>query len=125
MDDGEGADVVPIHPGRDLVDEDAPVSADPQGRWCLHRRVSLDTVAHKVVCKECDREVDAFEVLRKLANDWQRYATHRKEAERRANAAQARLDETLRLERNARARVGRLDPEVKLPERPWGDASGR
>lgn len=116
------ASVVPIHPDRDLGDDDAPVQAADQSP-CAHRKVKLDQDAHRVICRECDQEVDPFAFLLRLASDWERYARHRREAERRANAAHARLDEILRLERNARSRLKRIDPDARPPAVPWGHRS--
>jgi hypothetical protein len=119
------AEVVSIHPDRDLEDEDAPVDTKPRGGACLHRLIRLDVEAHRVYCRECDREVDPFAFLKGLAADWERYARHRKESKRRAEAAHERLREILRLEQNARARLRRLDPaeEKKAPPRPWGEGT--
>lgn len=118
----ELAPVVPIHPDRDLVDDDTPVQADRKSH-CVHRKVRLDQDAHRVFCRECDAEVDPFAFLLRLAGDGDRYTRHRKEAHRRAVAAQTRLEEVLRLERNARSRLKRLDPAVRPPEVPWGEKS--
>lgn len=123
MTDDGAAEVVWLHPGRDLGDEEAPVSTAPKEGGCLHRNVKLDRDAHRVFCRACDAEVDPFAVLLRLASDWERYAAHRKEARRRAVAASERLTEILRLERNARARLGRLDPDVEPPPVPWGERS--
>lgn len=120
------ADVVRLHPERDLGDEDAPVRTKPrESGHCPHRRVSLDHELHRVICRDCDKEVDPFKYLQRLAHDWERYAMHRKEAKRRADAAHERLVELLRLESNARARLKRIDPEAArtAPRRPWGHGS--
>lgn len=120
------AEVVRLHPERDLGDEDAPVATQPrEGGYCRHARVTLNSELHRVTCRDCEREVDAFAYLQRLASDWERYATHRKEAQRRATEAHERLKELLRLEQNARARLKRLDPEAeaKAPQRPWGHGS--
>jgi hypothetical protein len=120
------ADVVRLHPERDLTDEDAPVTTRPRDPgYCPHRRIALDHELHRVVCRDCDKEVDPFKYLARLASDWERYATHRKEAKRRADEAHERLVELLRLEDNARARLSRLDPVAakKALRRPWGHGS--
>lgn len=119
------AEVVAIHPDRDLEDEDAPLDTKPRGPACLHRRIRLDTEAHRAYCRECDREIDPFAFLKGLAGDWERYMRFRKEAERRARAAEARLQELLRLERNARARLKKIDPDAERtsPQRPWGEGT--
>jgi hypothetical protein len=120
------ADVVRLYPERDLTDDDAPVATKPrEPGYCRHARIALDRELHRVICRDCDREVDPFKYLQTLASEWERYATHRKEAKRRADEAHERLQELLRLEQNARARLKRLDPEAekKAPQRPWGAGS--
>lgn len=120
------AEVVRLHPERDLTDEDAPVASAERPPYCSHRQGAiLNREAHKVLCKECGRELDAFAQLEKIAGEWERYATFRKEAKRRADEAHARLTELLRLETNARARLKRIDPDAEkaAPQRPWGNGS--
>lgn len=115
------ATIVRLHPERDLTAEDAPVTrVATTGRYCPHLHVRLDTTAHKVYCNGCDLEVDPFAFLLKLAGDWQRWSVYQKECQRRGKEARERLDEVLRLERNARARLKRVDPKAKQPEVPWG-----
>lgn len=119
-------DVVILHPWLDLSDEESPLQfarTPRQSRYCAHRKVKLDRELNRVLCRECDAEIDPFKFLLRLTGDWSYWVDAREAAHKRAVAAQARLDETLRLERNARARVKRLDPSVKLPVVPWGEAT--
>ena len=103
------ADVVRLHPDRDLQDDDAALHRRHQSLDCRHRRATIDDDAHKLFCRDCDREIDPIRFLTDLMGRWEIHVRHRKEAARRANEAQTRLDEILRLERNARARLGKLD----------------
>ena len=116
------ADVVRLHPDRDLEDDDATLHRRRQSRDCRHRRATIHDDAHKLFCRDCDRELDPIRFLGELMGYWEHHVRHRKEAHRRMVEAQTRLDEILRLERNARARLGRLDPEAakEAPEKPWG-----
>lgn len=117
------AEVVRLHPDRDLTDEDAPVASAPRAPgYCSHKHIALDEELHRVICRDCDREVDPFKYLMRLARDWEGYARFRKEAIRRAHEARERLEEILRLERNARARLKRIDPDAakSAPKVPWG-----
>lgn len=125
MSDETLAEIVALHPDRDLTDEDAPLHQEPKGYVCTHKTIRLDQTAHKAFCRQCDKEVDLFDYVWRLAGNWSVWVRHRKEAKRRAHEAQTRLDETLRLERNARARVKRRDPDVKLPAIPWGEGGTR
>lgn len=81
--------------------------------------------ARRLYCQSCDKECDPIAFLTYLASNWERYSSHRKEVERRAKSAHERLDELLRLERNARVRLKKLDPadERNSPQKPWGDGS--
>lgn len=89
----------------DLVaDEQRPVAKDPREPWCSHKRVRLSE-ARRVYCRDCKREVPAFDVLEDLAHDWERYMHTREDAQKRSKTAQANLIELLRLERNAKSRV--------------------
>lgn len=116
------AQVVPIHPDRDLHDEDAPVTSGDRSASiarCRHKHIRLDEDAHRAYCQGCDVEVDPFAFLLTLAHEWERYSRHRQEAERKATSAHTRLEEIRRLERNARARVKKLDPSIVLPKKPY------
>jgi hypothetical protein len=104
-------------------DDDSPMRREPRS-GCQHKNVTLVEDSHKLICRDCDAEVDPFAFLIRLTADWERWVGIRKEAERRARLAVARLEETLRLEQNARARVRRRDPAAKLPEIPWGQGKG-
>lgn len=114
------ADVVQLFP--DDGDDDAPVTRTEEA-FCAHRLIRIDKSAHRTFCRECGREVDPFDFLLRLAGEWDRWQRAEKEAKRRAFEAQARLEDVLRLEKNARARVKRLDPKGKLPPVPWGEGS--
>lgn len=122
MDDAS-AEIVELFPDRDLTDDDAPIRRDPKTSFCRHHKTRLDRDARRIYCRECDAEVDSFTVIDRLVADSETWIRHRKEAERRARAAQTRLEEILRLERNARSRLKKIDPEAKPPERPWGEGS--
>lgn len=122
MSDEPTGEVVILYPWQDVGDEEAPFRVEHRGR-CQHRLIRLDRDAHRAFCRDCNLEVDPFAFLLRLCGEWQRWAAFRVEAERRAKAAHARLEETLRLERNARSRVKRLDPTVELPSVPWGENS--
>lgn len=115
------ADVVILHPWRDAEDDEAPIHRDERSR-CQHKYVRLNTSAHRLYCRDCDEEVDPFAFLLRLHGEWHYWVQHREAAEKRARAAQARLEETLRLERNARSRVKKLGSQDQLPVVPWGEA---
>lgn len=88
---------------------------------CRHWKVRIDREARRIYCKGCGGEVDPFTIVLRWAEDWSRITTWREEAERRRARAQERLAEILRLEKNARARLKKLDPQAKPLEKPWGE----
>lgn len=104
----EGGDVVPLFPGIDQEDEDRPLKTGERAH-CSHRRTKLDREARRVYCRDCGREVDAFEVLVGLARDPERLIGARKAAEMRLRQVKAKLDELLRQERNAKSRKRRRE----------------
>lgn len=111
-----------LYPAPDEHDDDTPATKlDHES--CTHRKVRLDTEARRVFCRKCNREVDPFTIIQRWAGDWTYITNWRVEAERRRLRADERLEEVLRLERNARSRLKKLDPKGKPPEKPWGEGS--
>lgn len=101
----DGAEVIQLRPGQDQTDDDRPLATGPRpDRYCGHRRTELANEERRVYCRDCGREVPAFDVLKMLASDTERWISHRREAERRAKVAQGHLDDLLRDERNAKSR---------------------
>lgn len=112
----ELADVVALFPLAEEGDDAHPVLPDPTAVYaCIHRDTRLDRAARRVYCRKCGREVEAYAVLEALAHDSSRYIGAREEAKRQAELAQARLEELLRRERNAKARLRRADPPPPAP----------
>lgn len=99
-------DVVPFVPR-----DDAPVRRRRpvvRKRYCRHLRTELEETSRRVYCADCEEELDAFDVLVTLAHEFERYESARDEAKRLAKQARKGLDELLRQERNAKARLRRL-----------------
>lgn len=113
--------LVVLYAPEDEHDAEQPATRDDQPKeYCGHHRITLHEEPRTVVCRDCGRTIDPFDVLIRYSSDWDRIVRWRKEAERRRKLAGERLDEILRLERNARGRVRRLDPKAKLPVLPYG-----
>lgn len=75
----------------------------------FHRTgVELRDTQRRAYCKTCGIEVDIFDYLHRLAQDWAWVVQRYRDATNRAKRAEARLEEALRLERNARGRLKRL-----------------
>lgn len=120
--DSDLPNLVVLYPEPDEHDDATPATKDDPKGYCRHRRVRLDEEARRIFCRDCDREVDAFSVILSWANDWARITRWRQEAERRRTRAGERLDELLRLERNARVRLRKLDPAAeRAVAKPWGE----
>lgn len=105
----DGADVHVLYGDADARAAEAPIHPQERRPFCAHRQIRLDNDAHRVFCRNCDVEVEPFQVLQDLAHDWSRWEDARGMAEREAKAARARLDDLLREERNAKARKRRRE----------------
>lgn len=114
------APVVRIRAGVDLTDEEPPLAEhrrDPgEEPFCNHWRLETHRESRRVYCRDCKREVPAFDALEEIRRHWDRFIIARNEAERRAGVARANLEELLRAEANAKARIRnarkRGDPEI-------------
>lgn len=85
---------------------DSPVKHRPKPPgFCLHKSIALDDEKHKVFCRECDEEIDAYAALDRLARDWQRYQDAIKYAEREAHETEVRLAKVKRDLTNAKSRL--------------------
>lgn len=124
MSDHERPNLVVLYAPVDEHDAEQPASIGEKPEWCDHPRYVLLPESRTVECKKCGRQIDPFDVLVRYASDWDRIVRWRREAERRRKLAGERLDEILRLERNARGRVRRHDPKAKLPSLPYGHGQG-
>lgn len=99
------AEVIVLHKGAEQIDHERPLATAPRQPFCAHRRTELGAEARRVVCRDCGREVAAFDILHDMARDTERYIEHRREAHRLAGRALEELDRVRRLESNAKARV--------------------
>lgn len=111
--DGDGAEIIDLFPGAEKTDADAPLRTrprDPDARevYCRHLRLELDMKPRRVYCRDCAQEIPAFDALNTLRGEWESYVTARRTAKRQARAANERLAELQRQERNVKARVRRL-----------------
>lgn len=100
--DDDVAEVIPLNFIPELAGVD-PERVEVKRRSfheCLHRQTTIYADIREVHCKNCDRVLDPFDVLRELANEWQRdwfsLRHARKEAERL-------LDDAKRERKNAKA----------------------
>lgn len=106
------AAVIELFPVIDEADDENPLRHRTVDRkLCPGRcnRAELDQRDQRVYCRDCGREIPAWDELMKLAADPERYIAARKESARLARLADARLKELLRLERNAKSRLRRLE----------------
>ena len=102
----DSAEIVELRPGFDAEDDDRPLKSVPRpSPYCSHYRTELRSEERRVYCRDCGREIPAFDVLQTLARSHERWINQRREAERRAKVAAAALEALSRRERNAKARV--------------------
>lgn len=99
-----GAEVIVLRPGADVEDDARPLATGERPGFCLHRLTRLEQEARRVYCRECGREVPAFDVLWDLAREWERYIEGRLMAKRRLASVEERLADLERAERNAKNR---------------------
>ena len=68
----------------------------------------VDGVRRRVTCRECGKELDPFDCLLEVAQQHERTAARLSALKAEAETTRKRLDNLLREEANARARVKRL-----------------
>jgi RNase P subunit RPR2 len=113
------ADVVELFPAADKAAEEGPVRTRERehGRYCSHDKTELDDETRRVYCRHCGQEVPAFDVLRRLARDHERYIGAWRTAHAEAGRAEERLEGLRRQERNIKARVRRAAGQLSETER--------
>lgn len=79
-------------------------------RYCAHAQMELDTERRRTYCRACEAEVDNFDALVKLAQEWETQQYRTAEATRQADDLEARVSELRREERNTKARLRRAKP---------------
>jgi hypothetical protein len=99
---------------------------------CSHPFVVLDSASHRVICDErrcvycgskvgcrcvlarkgCGKEVDPWEWINRITRDWRNFTRRFNAARKQAEAAEARLAELERRERNAKERVRRAEAKL-------------
>lgn len=93
-------------------DPDAPPIArrprPPGKRYCAHRQVEVNAHDRKLVCADCEADVDPFAFLDYLAHDLERYTRAVAQAKAAAEVALAELADVKRQLRNAKAQRRRL-----------------
>jgi hypothetical protein len=47
-----------------------PIERIPEKDGCKHKKVLLDCQQHRVICKDCHKDLDAFWYLELLASEW-------------------------------------------------------
>lgn len=88
---------------------DESIRRRPAGA-CRHRR-SRELVAssRRAFCGDCGAELDLFDLLLDVVRRRERYAAGARRAREEMKEVEARLDDLKRREKNARARVRRLE----------------
>jgi len=87
------------------TDDEAPLLMKAKPDWCRHARTEVDGEARRVYCRDCKREVPAFDVLQRLAKSHDRFVSSRDTAQREARVLRGELENLKREERNVKARI--------------------
>jgi hypothetical protein len=89
-------------------DGDGPLLISERTNLCYHMRhqAIIDTNGRTLRCGECDAELDPYDYIGFLARDGDHLVAARS---KKVRAASERLKELLRQERNAKARIKRLE----------------
>lgn len=80
---------------------------------CRHKHSVVDMRARTVECDDCGADLDPVQVLWNLSTDYSSFVAELSNAKRSLADARERLEETLRQERNARARLKRLEKKLQ------------
>lgn len=77
--------------------------------YCSHKQTYVDEYQRIVTCQKCDAKLDPFEVLLSLAHEYTRYHETIEKYEKIIKELEEKYKELLRQERNAKARIRRLN----------------
>jgi hypothetical protein len=83
---------------------------------CRHRHSVVDQRARTVECDDCGAVLDPVQTLWTLATDHSMFVYELSQAKKSLAEARDRLEDTLRQERNARARLQRLQKKLSEME---------
>jgi hypothetical protein len=81
------------------------------GKRCSHEYVTLRFTDKRVICRTCNREVDAFDVLKNLAISWEWCTYHGAQLDEQVD----KLEELKREEANVKSRL-RSAHKLAVPE---------
>jgi len=111
MTEGDGGEVINLEKARVQLEEGAPIRRK-FGRPCAHKHTMVNADQRIVTCEKCGAELDPIAVLDDLAREFWRYQGPLQIVESKLRKAQQKLDDTTREERNARARLKRLQRKL-------------
>lgn len=107
------ADIIPLRPSREAIENDAPLRSKEARSYCRHRRFEMDEDARRVYCRDCEEEVPAFDVLEIYRREFDMWMRRLKEARREAKLREENLAEIMRQEANAKSRLRRAEAKAK------------
>ncbi len=81
---------------------------------CRHRPATIDVEKRRLTCDKCGASLDPFDFLAGLSHDFDLYTVPLARLKRELEQTAAKLEETKRKERNARARLKRLQGKLKV-----------
>lgn len=101
----DGAEIIELFSTAEKAKQNAPVIDGKRKPYCAHDRVELDSTNRRAYCRDCKDEVDVFDFLLRLSQNFRVYVDSWQHANREAKAATARLEELKRQERNIKSRI--------------------
>jgi hypothetical protein len=90
-----------------VAQEDERILATIERPPCLHRRSDLDRDARRIYCRDCKSELDAFDVLLRLAREREQWRAEGDAIRAKTIRAERLLEETERQLANAKRRLAR------------------
>lgn len=91
------------------IDDELLIRRIRERTFCQHPRTRIDAVARRLYCSDCEREIDPLDWLEGLAKRWESVVAVTRGLEQRRRMVEAQLEDLLRQEQNARARLRRLE----------------
>lgn len=115
----EGGEVILFPKVKDGADAITPpverVRRDLLG--CRHRRKTvLDKEAHRLTCADCGQELDCFDWIYDYSGRWESANSHYRQAVQQWHQAARRVEELLRVEKNAKARARKAGVHLTQPQ---------
>jgi hypothetical protein len=104
MVDGDDAEIIPLFAD---PEGEPPLTGKERPPYCWHKTFLMDGESRRVHCRECGREVDAFDALDHFRQEWERYMGHLESTKRELELRRGELEDVKRQVKNAKAQKRR------------------